>query len=199
MNGNTFIGWRFSYLSFSGNPSFIEGWCPGSKAPIFDRSNSFATAPIIYLNRKSFSISCWIKPMRSLATGYEMIYNDWNYPLQFYFGLLDKAVIFGRHSTDYDYKWYSVQSSVKVSSNIWTHVAVTWDYRTGISTIFVDGKNEANRTYPPRKIYFYPPTGKPYKIANAGHSNDKQFYGSVIDLYVFGTALSLDQINKLRG
>ena len=78
-------------------------------------------------------------------------------------------------------------------------MAVTWDHATGNSTIYVNGKNVGYRTYPPREVSFYPPTEKPYKIGNDGHRDDHQFHGSVMDLYVFGTALSLDQINKLRG
>ena len=78
-------------------------------------------------------------------------------------------------------------------------MAVTWDHTTGNSTIYVNGENVGFRTDPPREVFFYQPTGKPYKIGNDGHWDDHQFHGSVMDLYVFGTALSLDQINKLRG
>ena len=138
--------------------------------------------------------------MRSLVKGdAETIYNDWTDPWQFQLSLKGRKVKFTRHSTHGSYKWYYLESSVKVSLNIWTHVAVTWDNGTGNSTIYVNGKNVRYRTYPPREISFYPPTGKPYKIGNDGHWNDQQFHGSVMDLYVFGTALSLDQINKLRG
>ena len=138
--------------------------------------------------------------MWSLLTGFEVIYNDWNSPWQFHLSLISRKVVFGRHSYSPDdrNKWYFLESGVKVSLNIWTHVAVTWDHATGNSTIYVNGKNEAYSTYPPG-VFFYPPTGKPYKIGNDGHLDDHQFYGSVMDLYVFGTALSLDQINKLRG
>ena len=138
--------------------------------------------------------------MRSLVTGDdETIYNDWTFPWQFHLNLRSRKVGFGRHSTDDSYRWYYFEGGVKVSSNIWTHVAVTWDHATGNSTIYVNGKNVGNRTFPSRDIFFYPPTGKPYKIGNDGHWTDGQFHGSVMDLYVFGTALSLDQINKLRG
>ena len=78
-------------------------------------------------------------------------------------------------------------------------MAVTWDHATGNSTIYVNGKNVGYRTFPSRKISFFSRTGEPYKIGNDGHRDDHQFHGSVMDLYVFGTALSLDQINKLRG
>ena len=46
---------------------------------------------------------------------------------------------------------------------------------------------------------FYTLTANRYKIANDGHWRDHQFYGSVMDLYVFGTALSGDEIAKVRG
>ena len=131
------------------------------------------------------------------VTGDQTIYNDWNQPWQFYFGLFNQGVAFCRHSISDE--WYLTQSSVKVFLNIWTHVAVTWDHKTGNSTIYVNGKIVGYRTIPPRKVSFYPPTGKKYKIGNDGHWYDHQFYGSVMDLYVFGTALSLDQINKIRG
>ena len=139
--------------------------------------------------------------MRSFVTGSKAIYNDWDSPWQFQLHIRNQRVRFSRHSWSDDdcYEWFSITSSVKVSSNIWTHVAVTWDHATGYSAIYVDGKNVGYRTYSPRTLFFYPPTGKPYKIGNDGHWNDNQFYGSVMDLYVFGTALSLDEINKLRG
>ena len=140
--------------------------------------------------------------MGSLVTGDETIYNDWNYPWQFHLSLSNQRIQFGRHSVDdnTDNRQYFVESSkVEVSSGTWTHVAVTWDHATGSSTIYVDGKNVGYRKYPPRKAFFYEPTGMPYKIGNDGHQDDHQFHGSVMDLYVFGTALSLDQINKRRG
>ena len=140
--------------------------------------------------------------MRSLVTdGQETIYNDWTNPWQFTLFLSHRKVGLCRHSftADHSYRWYTLTSGVKVSSDIWTHVAVTWDHATGNLTIYVNGKNVGNHTYPPRERSFYSPTKKPYKIGNDGHWDDHQFHGSVMDLYVFGTALSLDQINKLRG
>ena len=137
--------------------------------------------------------------MRRLVTGDdETIYNDWTSPYQFRLALVNRKVYFERRSTDNIHEWYYFRG-VKVSSNIWTHAAVTWDHATGNSTIYVNGKNAGYLTFPSRKIFFYSPTGKPYKIGNDGHPHDHQFHGSVMDLYVFGTALSLDQINKLRG
>ena len=78
-------------------------------------------------------------------------------------------------------------------------MAVTWNHKKGSSLLYIDGKREGYRTYQPRGTFFYKPSGRPYKIGNDDHWNDHQFYGSVTDLYVFGTALSVKEINKLRG
>ena len=77
-------------------------------------------------------------------------------------------------------------------------MAVTWNHVTGIVAIYANGKEKEARLYP-RSSTFVEPTGWRYQIGKDGHWNNHQFHGSVMDLYVFGTALSLDQINKLRG
>ena len=78
-------------------------------------------------------------------------------------------------------------------------MAVTWNHVNGSSLLYIDGKREGYRTYQPGETVFYKPSGRPYKIGNDDHWDDHQFYGSVMDLYVFGTALSVNEINKLRG
>ena len=88
--------------------------------------------------------------------------------------------------------------STNVNLDTWTHVAVTWDHVTGAVFIYVDGKVVGNRSYTPGATFFQP-TGNLYQIGDDGHTDDHQFYGSVMDLYVFVSALSLDQLNKLRG
>ena len=77
-------------------------------------------------------------------------------------------------------------------------MAVTWDHVRGAVFIYANGQEIGNRSYSPGASFFQP-TGKLYQIGNDGHTDDHQFHGSVMDLYVFGTALTLDQINKLRG
>ena len=190
-----------SYVSFSGSPSFVEGWCPDSKAPVFSQSNSFATAPIIYLNDRSFTISCWIKqtnwdPNQLAAT----IYSDWHDPWQFFLFTkkTDKWINFQRHSTIDGDEWFSFGGSVLALST-WTHVAVTCNHKKRTLIMYADGYRIGYKEYSPGKKLFYQPTGKPYRIGNDGHGDNHQFYGLVMDLYVFGTALSLDEIDKLRG
>ena len=127
------------------------------------------------------------------------IYNDWHSPWQFLFYIENHLLKFARHSFNDNYRWYIVQSSAVVTLDTWTHVAVTWNHVKGSSLLYIDGKREGYRTYQPRGTFFYKPSGRLYKIGNDDHWNDHQFYGSVMDLYVFGTALSVNGINKLRG
>ena len=77
-------------------------------------------------------------------------------------------------------------------------MAVTWDHVREDVFLFVNGQQVGNRSIVSGASFFQP-TGKLYEIGNDGHTDDHQFHGSVMDLYVFGTALTLDQINKLRG
>ena len=105
-------------------------------------------------------------------------------------------LLFQRHSHS-SKKWLSV-SSPTLSFNTWTHLAVSWNHVTGNVDLYANGNIVGSKSFTPG-TKFYKPTGKPYKIANDGHRQDHQFYGSVMDLYVFGTALSGDEIAKVRG
>ena len=77
-------------------------------------------------------------------------------------------------------------------------MAVTWDHVRHAVFIYANGQEVGKISYTPGASFFQP-TGKLYQIGKDGHTDDHQFHGSVMDLYVFGTALKLDQINKLRG
>ena len=127
------------------------------------------------------------------------IYNDWRSPWQFIFFIRNQRLNFERHSLNDDNPWYFVESSTVVALDTWTHVAVTWNHVKGSSLLYIDGKKKGYRTYLPRRTSFYKPSGRPYKIGNDDHWDDHQFYGSVMDIYVFGTELSVSEINKLRG
>ena len=127
----------------------------------------------------------------------ETIYSDWHSPWHFFLFTKNQMVNFQRHSYG-NAEWWTLGSNELSLSN-WTHIAVTWDHVTGTVLIYADGKEVARRQYTPSDYSFYIPTGKPYKVGNDGHWDNHQFHGSVMDLYVFGTALSLDEINKLRG
>ena len=126
----------------------------------------------------------------------EAIYGDWIKPWQFLLGTRNQSIIFSRHKrNDENEEWLSLEGS-EIPLNSWTHVVVTWQHLTGQVTIYADGNKIAYRTYSPDGT-FYSPSGFPYRIGIDW--DDHQFQGSVMDLYVFGTSLSLDEINRLRG
>lgn len=186
----------FSCCSYSGSPSFTEGRCPGNKAPIFNQSMPFATAPIVNLSNGSFTISCWVKQTKWSPGEIGVIYGDWHPPWQFLLSTINQSIEFHRHTTGSE-EWFSLQSN-NVSLRAWTHVVVTWHNDTGTVLIYADGK-EIGRTRYALGETFYGPTSEPYKIGNDGVSDNHQFHGSVMDLYVFDQALSPYEVATLRG
>lgn len=163
-----------------------------------NQSHSYALAPIITLNDRSFTISCWIKQTEWVPDEIEAIYGDWYNPRQFLLSIKNQKITFQRYQYENDGLELWFIESTNVTLDTWTHVAVTWDHINGFVRIYADGKVKRVKLYP-RSSTFVEPTGWRYQIGRDGHWNGHQFHGSVMDLYVFGTALSLDQINKLRG
>ena len=131
-----------------------------------------------------------------LLFGEQTIYNDWHDPWQFRLNIVGDQLKFARHSHGIG-EWWNFKST-KLSFSTWTHLAVTWNHVTGNVYLYANGIIVGSRSFTPG-TKFYTRTGNPYKIANDGHWDDHQFYGSVMDLYVFGTALSRDEIAKVRG
>ena len=163
-----------------------------------NQSHSYALAPIITLNDRSFTIACWIKQTKSVFDELGAIYGDWYNPRQFLLSTKNQKIVFQRYQYDNDeWELWSIESA-NVTLDTWTHVAVSWDHVTGFVSIYADGKLEKARLYPSSST-FAEPTGWRYQIGKDGHWSGHQFHGSVMDLYLFGTALSLNQINKLRG
>jgi len=188
----------FLFCSLIGSPFFTEGRFPGSKALYLNQSHSYALASIITLNDRSFTIACWIKQTKWVFDESGAIYGDWYNPRQFLLSTKNQKILFQRYQYENDeWKLWSIESS-KVTLDSWTHVAVTWDYVNGFVLIYVDGKVNTAGLYP-RGSTFIQPTGWRYQIGKDGHRNGNQFHGSMMDLYVFGTALLPDQIYKLRG
>ena len=84
-------------------------------------------------------------------------------------------------------------TSKEIPLKKWIHLVVTWNNEAGKVFIYADGVEIAYRTFS-TSAKFYDSSRHLYVVGNA-----HQFQGSVMDLFVFGTALSLDEINKLRG
>ncbi|XP_078379589.1 uncharacterized protein LOC144662599 isoform X2 [Oculina patagonica] len=183
-------------ISLIGSPSLIRGRCPGSKAVYFNQTNSFASAPIINFNGRSFTIAFWIKQPKSASDKLGAIYSDWYNPRQFLLSRINQTIKLQRQQKGNNTIW-SLESA-NITMDNWTHVAVTWDQVTGSVLIYADGKIKGKGSHFLGNT-FSPPTGLQYLIGEVGNRETHHFYGSVMDLYVFGTALSLEQINKLRG
>ena len=60
--------------------------------------------------------------------------------------------------------------------------------------MYVDGKTIGHTTYPPNEEFPFEPSGEPYRIGYVLHGS-----AAAMDFYVFGTALSPKEINRLRG
>ena len=160
--------------------------------------HSFATAPAVHLNGRSFTICCWIKQTRLF--GIQQIYSDWWWTFEL--NIVGNRLEFVRlsHSINKDFLLVSTHLSLYT----WTHVAVTWNHVTGNVYLYANGIIVGRGSFTPG-TKFEKGTDHPYWIAGETIYEDfevvqdLQFYGSVMDLYVFGTALSRDEIAKVRG
>ena len=85
--------------------------------------------------RKAFSIEAWAK-LRGPPEGWCPIVNQHQYPLGYFFGL-DGAGELGLHLA-VGGRWLACTSSVRLLPNRWTHVAATFDERSGIA-VYVNG------------------------------------------------------------
>ena len=180
----------FLHFSFIRSPSFIEGRCPGTMAPVFGQLYTFATAPIIYLKGRSFTISCWVKETNTANSRF-LIYGDFHNSEHFWLARMEQRIMFDRRTIPSATPFY-LASFNDVSLSSWTHLVVTWHHVTGALSMYADGKTIGHTTYPPNEEVILEPSGEPYKIGSFSS-------GSAMDLYVFGTALSPNEINRLRG
>ena len=176
---------------------FVKGRYPGSKAIAFDQSESFASAPIISINNKNFTIACWIK-VAFIRKFPQAIYGDWFSPWQFFFYISDAGnLAFERH-LKIPYGWWNLVSGTIIPLNQWIHVAVTWKQNQGLGQLYMDAVEVGNKSFN-LSDKFYEPTSQQYQIGNNGHWQDHQFYGAIMDLYVLDVAMSPDELNHLRG
>ena len=162
----------------------------------FNESESYATVPIIRINDKNFTIACWIKVTLS-RNEIQFLYGDWFSPWQFHFSITGAGKLrFERHRYTSDAWCYF--SGETIPLNQWIHVAVTWKKNEGLAQLYMDAVEVGNKSFSPDEK-FYEPTGRQYQIGNDGDSDDHQFYGAIMDLYVLDVALSRDELNHLRG
>ena len=109
--------------------------------------------------------------------------------MSFVLGRVKQKIFFERLTNHLPLQLVSLND---VSLSSWTHLVVTWHHVTGALSIYVDGKTIGHTTHPTNDEVLLEPSGEPYQIGDSSS-------GSVMDVYVFGTALSPKEINRLRG
>lgn len=175
------------------------GRCPDSYAVTFDPKenvkSSFAEVwPSTDISkRKSYSIACWIKLKSYLSKNdyTQVIFSD-SAREKFMLGI-QSGKMFLLSSKAPDGKLWMKTAHERIPLNKWTHVTATWDGH--IITLYVDGEERDGRSLDSPKT---PDSSSDKTAFIAGNPNrdfnNNQFLGSVMDLYVFGNALSRDNV-----
>lgn len=190
------------FCSYSPSVFLTGGRCPGSFAVTFDLTEnaqvSFAEVwPSTDIGkRKSFSIACWIKlTSYQNKDGYtQVIYSD-SAREKFMLGI-ESGKIFLLSSKAFDGKLWMKKAHERIPLNKWTHLAAVWDGR--IIKLHVDGKERDGYSLDSLKRQYDSESVTAFIAGNPNYNfKDYQFLGSIMDLYVFGTALPRDDIIKV--
>lgn len=189
------------------NVSFIQGRCPGSKAAHFSQQGSFATVPNKNISDCDFTLGCWIR--RTINPAHDQyVITVWSMsgkPLilgvKYLHGNSFYLVYFLRQSSEYEWMMRSYLINNGVNLDEWTHIAVTCSGANGKITMFVNGteRNSYTSYQMPGYNFSNTPPGSPYHIGNNPFNAAQlryQFYGSVMNLYLTGVALSTDEVFK---
>ena len=165
--------------------NFTEGWCPGSKAVYFSQNNSYATVPNININNCDFTIAFWRK-----STGVDgpIIAIRRNSGKIFYIAMKESIFFLSIFNT---------QAKVNFNAGDWNHVAITCEQFK--IKVFVNGTERVLQERWNKYLFPSSDHGKPSCIIGNKPPFFKtgltqSFVGSVMDLYVDGRALSVDEI-----
>ena len=168
----------------------------------FNGSNSTITVPFDEaLNPESFTLSMWVNadstggfssPVTSrddvsggVSTHGYILYNDNRGTWNFWTG-------------DGNPGWDTLRGPA-VSTNTWTHLALTFDAATGTKSLFVDGALAATETAAAQ----YSPNGtveaEDFHIGSGGDAGSSFFFaGNIDDVAIFDTALDAAAIQDIR-
>lgn len=150
--------------------------------------------------RESYTIACWIKLKSYISNKdyIQVIYSDW---IREKFRLAIQSGKVSLFSKAFDGKWIIKRAHARIPLRQWIHVAVTLDGYT--ITLYVDGEEWDGYSFDSPNNSSGSPDSSPDRtafIAGNPYFNNDQFLGSVMDLYVFGIALSRDNIiNVYKG
>ncbi len=176
-----------------------EGRCPDSYAVTFNPTESVKASfaevwPSTDISkRESYSIACWIKLTSYLSKDdYEQIIYSDSAREKFRLGI-KYGKIFLLSSMASDRKRWIKTTHERIPLKKWTHVTATWDGY--IIALYVNGEERDGRSLDSPKGPDRSSHETAFIAGNPNRDfNDNQFLGSVMDLYVFGIALSQDNV-----
>ena len=168
--------------------NFTEGWCPGSKAAHFSQVGSYATVPSLNITSCDFTIAFWVKPFGSEG------------PIIAVRSISGKLLYVAIKSSIVFLSVYNTMEEAHFRRNVWNHIAVTC--RHFEMKVFVNGTEKPLKERW-NEYFFLSDRFQHYYII--GNHPDlfkislitQPFVGSVMDLYMVGMALSVDQISDL--
>lgn len=208
MNYKTLTFLSLSISRYFGSVNFSEGRFPGSKAAYFSKPGSYAILPNINVTDFNFTIACWIKRSTRIVESYHE-YIVWstsgkpfNLVLTYYPVLRKYSVMLLRKLSINNPIIHFKAANTRPFGNLneWNHLAVTCEQEK--IRMFVNGKGKKtyafflqssgydSYTYISRQKSSY------YHIGNYPLNNDtssRPFYGSIMDLSVYGIALTEEE------
>ena len=175
---------------YYGSVNFTEGWCPGSKAAHFSQLGSFATVSNINITSCDFTIAFWVK-----STGSDgPIIAVRSISGKLFYVAIKSSIVF--------LSIYNTLEEAHFKKNDWNHIAVTC--RHFRMKVFVNGTERVLKERWNEYFFLRSHRYEPY-YTSVGNNPDlvkvpfieQPFVGSVMDLYVVGMALSVEQISDL--
>lgn len=191
------------YLDSSGNEN--EGGCATcpeftaagrfSGAYLFDGVNdfiSFSDSESLDFDKRYGTISMWVKPEGFAARNLLAIDEDY----QLEFNILNEKVFFYPYA-DSGWQNYNMVSK-RLQSDVWQHIAVTWDYSAKSVKIFIDGtEQQLEINHVPAYWDSIAATGT-WHIGGTTIKTGEYFDGVIDDVSIWDRPLSAEEIEYIR-
>lgn len=187
---------------YHGGPVYDEGPTgPGIKAISFNETKScYVKIPKVDLRNINFTIALWVK-VRTNNGHKQSLVNDW-------YNLPDNKVNFVFQLTtnlrlNFKRRDISAQNNIEVETTKaltlgqWHQVAVTWQRKPNVIKLFIDGKQEASRSF--SSSFGEKVPSESFHIGDDDYSGNHQLDGSIADLYIMLGAMTAEQLAKLGG
>lgn len=190
--------------------TFTQGRCPGSKAPYFNTSDTYATVPNKNIPDCDFTVACWIRVL-PIGRGAAFAAVFWSVSasgnlLYFTLSKYHGGVSFGLKQMLRPLNYTNVITTTrKIPYGKWTHITATC--RGNRIGMYVNGDyqrlNSKNISFSITEDFSTDMSSEELKSYYIGKdprkefSSSRKFHGSVMDLHVIGVALSSVEISDL--